>query len=95
MANPLTAADGGANAVHEFSTIPQKEVTASLQGDANDFTWEVQQSHDGSSWQPMSDGSNSSFTGCQPMTFEPLSGLSYRVEVTSLGTATSIYLSTN
>jgi hypothetical protein len=97
MSNPITAADGGASAVHLLNLAPGKVSSVALVGDANDFTWELQISTDGGgNYTAMTDANgDSSFTGASPKEFRPTSGALHRVEVTALGTATSVDVRTS
>ena len=96
MSNPITAADASANAKHQLN-IPAGDASVSLQGDVNDFVWQIQQSDDnGENYVAMTDvNGDSAKTGCVPMEWKALKGVSYQVEVTSLGTATTVSVRTN
>ena len=99
MSNPLTAADGGVNAVELLTGLdsdPNPNVVL-LVGDQNDFTWELQASTDaGANYTAMTDANgDTSFTGAVPKEFIAAANTLYRVEITALGTATSIDLRTN
>ena len=101
MSNPITAADASADAKHQLNfeptTINGGIQAVSLHGDTNDFVWAIQQSHDnGENYIAMKDvNGDSSYTGCVPVEWRALKGVRYQVEVTSLGTATSIEVRNN
>lgn len=63
-----------------------------LHGDANDFVWSLEMSTDaGASWVAAADGdNNTSFTGCKPVQYWECEETLYRVNISNLGTATTV-----
>lgn len=91
MANPITTLNG----THDLAprSGSGKDTAVTVQGDANDFVWSIQQSHNGTDWVAIADGDGSTtFTGANPKTLNAVTGWSYRVIVTDLGTATEVYV---
>ena len=62
----------------------------STQGDKNDFVWTIEKSLDGTNWQAVKIDGDTTLTGSEDIEFVAASFAIYRVNVSSMGTATEI-----
>lgn len=92
MSNPITALNGvvAILPVHR----PNEALSVFVQGNANDFVWSIQaKAASALSFVTLPDFSG--ITGANLKSFIPARDTEYRVIVTNMGTATSIYVRTN
>lgn len=93
---------------NDFTTLniprnPKDVASLSVQGEKaahaedNSFTWSLQKSLNGGlTWTKVKDKAGvTDRTGSDDVDFRPVRNASYRVQVTALGTATIIWVSTN
>ena len=76
-----------------FSSRPNQMAAVAAQGNANDFTWQVEFSLDsGTTWSVYKDSSGVSlFTGADAKEIRAVSKTN-RVKLVNIGTATTVYL---
>jgi hypothetical protein len=85
------------NGTAPLNFSPKSGVAVSTHGNAENFVWSIQKSlNNGTTWVAMKDALGAtSFTGSGDFVLTPVGTALYRVIVTSLGTATSVLVSTN